>query len=592
MPYYSDELIEQVRAANDIVDVISDYVELKKQGRDYKGLCPFHGDKNPSFSVSRDKQMYYCFACHAGGNVFTFLEEYDSLTFPEAMQVLADRARITLPQEEMTPTQRRAADTRSQLREIHKEAATYYYRLLRSPEGAHAWAYFTGRGLSSETMKNFGLGYADQSGDGLYRHLKQQGYSDELLKQSGLVTIDEKHGARDRFWNRVMFPIMDEGRHVIAFGGRVMGDGQPKYVNSPETAIFTKGQQLYGLHLARRSRRPGLLLCEGYMDVIALHQAGFDNALAALGTAFTEEHAVKLRRYTQEVYLTFDSDEAGVQAALRAIPILRDAGIRARVVDMRPHKDPDEFIRALGAEAYQERIDRAESSFMFEVRILSQGYDLSDPDYRTRFTQEVSAMLLRFTSTAERENYMAAIARDYDIPMETLRSEVGQASEHAARTIGPEGSHGADRSSRASDSRARAQTNGEAQAQALLFTWMADDPAVFRAVAAQLTPADFVGERYREVAEILYEQHAQGQVMPAQIVSRYSDGETQREVAAMFQAERQPIETTEQKEKALTQVVRRILERRSRERREEGTITVEQQVEERKRLEQLRITIS
>ena len=379
MPYYSDELIEEVRSRNDIVDVIGSYVRLKKKGSTYFGLCPFHNEKTGSFSVSPNKQMYYCFGCGAGGNVFTFLMQYENFTFGEAMQSLADRVGIELPQQEMTSAQRREADRRTRLLEINKEAAKYFYTLLRSPRGQKAYQYFKKRELSDETMQKFGLGYSDQYSDDLYRYLRKKGYDDDILKDSGLITIDEVRGGHDKFWNRAMFPIMDVHNRVIGFGGRVMGDGEPKYLNSPETRIFDKSRNLYGLNIARTTRKNQLLLCEGYMDVIALHQAGFDNAVASLGTALTSGHANLLKRYTKEVYLTYDSDGAGVKAALRAIPILKEVGIVTKVINMRPYKDPDEFIKALGAEEYQKRIDEAENSFLFEIRIMQENYDMNDP---------------------------------------------------------------------------------------------------------------------------------------------------------------------------------------------------------------------
>ena len=352
MPYYSDDIIEEVRSRNDIVDVISQYVRLSKKGSTYFGLCPFHNEKTGSFSVSPNKQMYYCFGCGAGGNVFTFLMEYENFTFGEAMEALADRAGVELPKQEYTSAQRQEADKRARLLEINKEAAKYFYMLLRGERGARALSYFRKRELSDETMQKFGLGYSDQYSDDLYRYLRKKGYEDDILKESGLVSIDERRGGYDKFWNRAMFPIMDVHNKVIGFGGRVMGDGEPKYLNSPETKIFDKSRNLYGLNFARSTKKPQLLLCEGYMDVIALHQAGFDNAVASLGTALTSGHANLLKRYTKNVYLTYDSDGAGVKAALRAIPILKEVGITTKVINMKPYKDPDEFIKNLGSEAF------------------------------------------------------------------------------------------------------------------------------------------------------------------------------------------------------------------------------------------------
>ena len=324
---YSEELIEEVRLKNDVVDVISGYVNLKKKGSNYFGLCPFHNEKSASFSVTPSKQMYYCFGCGAGGNVISFIMEYENYSFMEAIQYLAERAGVELPEGEMSEESRKQDTLRAQILELNKIAAKYFYFLLRQPDGKAGYDYLVNRELSKETMQQFGLGYASKYGDDLYRYIKELGYSDEIIRQSGLVNVDEKHGMSDKFWNRVMFPIMDVNHRVIGFGGRVMGDGKPKYLNSPETKVFDKSRNLYGLNHARTSRKRNMIVCEGYMDVIALHQAGFTQAVASLGTAFTSGHANLLKRYTEEVYLTYDSDEAGTMAALRAIPILKESGL-------------------------------------------------------------------------------------------------------------------------------------------------------------------------------------------------------------------------------------------------------------------------
>lgn len=346
--------------------------------------------------------MYYCFGCGAGGNVFTFLMEYENFTFGEAMESLAERVGVELPKREYTSAQRQEADKRARLLEINKEAARYFYSLLRSERGAHALSYFKKRNLTEETMQRFGLGYSDQYSDDLYRYLRKKGYEDEILKESGLVTLDERRGGYDKFWNRAMFPIMDVHNKVIGFGGRVMGDGEPKYLNSPETRIFDKSRNLYGLNIARSTKKDQLLLCEGYMDVIALHQAGFDNAVASLGTALTSGHANLLKRYTKNVYLTYDSDGAGVKAALRAIPILKEVGINTKVINMQPYKDPDEFISALGAEEYQKRIDQAENSFLFEIRMLERNYEMNDPAGKSAFFKEAAQRLCSFRKSGAR----------------------------------------------------------------------------------------------------------------------------------------------------------------------------------------------
>ena len=553
MPYYSDELIEEVRSRNDIVDVISGYVRLQKKGSTYFGLCPFHNEKTGSFSVSPAKQMYYCFGCGAGGNVFTFLMEYENFTFPEAMQALADRAGIDLPKQELSGEAKRESDKRSRLLEINKEAGKYYYTLLRSERGAQALSYFRKRELSDATMQKFGLGYSDKYSDDLYRYLKSKGYEDEILKDSGLVGFDEKRGGHDKFWNRAMFPIMDIHNKVIGFGGRGMGDGEPKYLNSPETKIFDKSRNLYALNFARQSKRPYMLLCEGYMDVIALHQAGFDNAVASLGTSFTSGHASLLKRYTKEVYLTFDSDGAGIKAALRAIPILKEVGLSAKVINMKPYKDPDEFIKALGAEAYQERIDQAENSFMFEIRILQQDYDMKDPEGKTAFQHETAKKLAQFPEEMERNNYIEAVAEHYQMGYENLRKLVNQYGAQGGLAREPVKLKSATRE-------VKKKEDGMKQSQKLLLTWLIEDTGLFDIVKQYITPEDFTEEIYKKAAEILYAQFAEGALNPGKIVSMFQNEEEQREIAALFNARIHEIDGKQEREKALKETILRVKE--------------------------------
>ena len=424
--YYAEDVIEEVRSRNDIVSVISDYVKLQRKGSSYFGLCPFHNEKSPSFSVSPDKQMYYCFGCGAGGNVFTFIQEYENYSFPEALKFLAERAGITLPEKEYSQEERQAQDLRTRILNVNKMAAKYYYYQLRTENGRQAMEYLKNRRLSDETIRSFGLGYSNKYSTDLYLYLKKQNISDELLRESGLMNVDERNGMYDKFWNRVIFPIMDVNNRVIGFGGRVMGDGKPKYLNSPETRVFDKSRNLYGLNVARTARKKNLLVCEGYMDVISMHQAGFKNSVASLGTALTTQHASLLKRYTDEVILTYDSDGAGVKAALRAIPMLKAAGISTRVLHMDPYKDPDEFIKTLGAEAFQERIDQAENSFLFEISILERDFDMRDPEGKTGFYQAAARKLMEFEQELERENYIQAVAERYHISFDSLRKMVNR----------------------------------------------------------------------------------------------------------------------------------------------------------------------
>lgn len=552
MAYYSDELIEEVRSRNDIVDVISGYVRLTKKGSTYFGLCPFHNEKTGSFSVSPNKQMYYCFGCGAGGNVFTFLMQYENFSFPEAMEALAERAGIELPKQEMSAQAKKEADKRQILLEINKAAGKYYYMLLRSEHGKQAYEYFKKRELSDATMQKFGLGYSDKYSDDLYRYLRKLGYDDAILKESGLVSIDEVRGGHDKFWNRAMFPIMDVHNKVIGFGGRVMGDGEPKYLNSPETKVFDKSRNLYALNFARQTKKPQMLLCEGYMDVIALHQAGFDNAVASLGTAFTSGHASLLKRYTKEVYLTFDSDGAGIKAALRAIPILKEVGLTAKVINMKPYKDPDEFIKALGAEEYQKRIDAAENSFMFEIRILEQKYDMKDPEGKTAFQTEVAKKLLDFTTELERNNYMEAVADKYHMSFEALRKLVNQ--------LGTQGGLVKERTPLKSglNEKKHKKEDGMKQSQKLLLTWLIEYDNLYDKIKDIITPEDFTEDIFRKVAELLYEQKKSGAVNPAQIISLFAEEEEQREVAELFHARIHEVDSAAERDKALKETILRV----------------------------------
>lgn len=552
MAYYSDELIEEVRSRNDIVDVISGYVRLTKKGSTYFGLCPFHNEKTGSFSVSPNKQMYYCFGCGAGGNVFTFLMQYENFSFPEAMEALAERAGIELPKQEMSAQAKKEADKRQILLEINKAAGKYYYMLLRSEHGKQAYEYFKKRELSDATMQKFGLGYSDKYSDDLYRYLRKLGYDDAILKESGLVSIDEVRGGHDKFWNRAMFPIMDVHNKVIGFGGRVMGDGEPKYLNSPETKVFDKSRNLYALNFARQTKKPQMLLCEGYMDVIALHQAGFDNAVASLGTAFTSGHASLLKRYTKEVYLTFDSDGAGIKAALRAIPILKEVGLTAKVINMKPYKDPDEFIKALGAEEYQKRIDAAENSFMFEIRILEQKYDMKDPEGKTAFQTEVAKKLLDFTAELERNNYMEALADKYHMSFEALRNLVNQ--------LGTQGGLVKERTPLKSglNEKKHKKEDGMKQSQKLLLTWLIEYDNLYDKIKDIITPEDFTEDIFRKVAELLYEQKKSGTVNPAQIISLFAEEEEQREVAELFHARIHEVDSAAERDKALKETILRV----------------------------------
>lgn len=557
--YYPDEVIEEVRSSNNIVDIIGGYVRLQKKGSSYFGLCPFHNEKSPSFSVSPNKQMYYCFGCGAGGNVFTFIMEYENQTFPEAVKILADRAGIALPKAELTEEQKRERNKRQLLLEINKTAANYFYYQLNGDQGQQAREYLENRRLSKETQIHFGLGYASKYSNDLYLYLKKKGYQDQILKETGLLTYDEKRGAHDKFWNRVMFPIMDVNNRVIGFGGRVMGDGTPKYLNSPETMLFDKSRNLYGLNYARTSRKPYMIICEGYMDVIAMHQAGFTNAVASLGTAFTAQHSVLLKRYTQEVRLAYDSDGAGQKAALRAIPILKSAGINVRVIHMDPYKDPDEFIKNLGTEAFQERIDAAESSFMFEISVLEKNYKQSDPEGRASFMKAMARRLLEFPQELERNIYIDAIAGRYGIASEELKRMVNSFGASMSREQVEAAIYQQQEREEMPAKKRVEKEDSVLTAQKFFLTWLIEEPSIYDKTKDYINEDDFVEPLYHHVAALVFEElRATGQVMPARILNQFEDVEEQKTAASLFNTRLKTDDDPAVREKALNETVKRI----------------------------------
>ncbi|HIX72914.1 MAG: DNA primase [Clostridiales bacterium] len=554
---YEEDVIEEVREKNDIVDVISQYVSLKKKGSSYFGLCPFHNEKSPSFSVSREKQMYYCFGCGQGGNVYTFLMEYNRLSFVEALKELAQRAGVELPEGEQTPEERRQADERTTLKEMNKKAAVYFHYLLKSARGERAMAYLRGRGISDEMIRRFGLGYADIYRDDLYQYLKKQGYSDHQMKESSLVTIDSAKGSYDKFFNRVMFPIMDVNQRVIGFGGRVMGDGEPKYLNSRETILFDKGRNLYGLNYAKRTRESAIILCEGYMDVISLHQAGFTNAVAPLGTAFTPNQAMLLKRYTDEVILSFDSDGAGVKAALRALPILRENGLRGRVLSMKPYKDPDELIKNEGAEGYRKRLKESEAGRMFEMLTLYRQYDQKDPESRTECIRAIAKKLAEIEEPVERNTYLDAAANRFMIVRKDLADLVNRYG------MGYQIQKANEQYKKEPESQEKKQERREqshTKPQRILITWLTEHPEIYPYIRSYVSADDFLNPLYHSVAIMLFEQLDQGQaVNPARIVNQFTEVEEQKEVAALFNAHLRYETSPEDRDKALTDVVKKIL---------------------------------
>jgi len=497
--------------------------------------------------------MYHCFGCGVGGNVLTFVMDYENCTFVEAMEILAKRAGMELPQAEITPGMKAEHDKRQILLNIHRDAAIYYVYALRSPEGKIGYDYLKRRELSDETIKNFGLGYSSQNAKSLYNYLKQKGYADADIKDSGLVTFKE-NGAYDKFWNRVMYPIMDTNNRVIAFGGRVMGDGEPKYLNSPETKIFDKSRNLYGLNVARRTKEKFFLVCEGYMDVISMHQAGFTNAVASLGTAFTSQHGMIIKRYTDEAILCYDNDGAGRKAILRAVPILKEAGLRIKVLDLSPYKDPDEFMKNLGADEFRKRIQNAKNAFLFQIACMKEEYDFSDPEDKANFFNETAKKIAEFPDEIERNSYTEAVAKVYGIDYHTLKSKVSLIGNQVGIAKKDENEW----KPKSTVSSAKPKDFGKKEAEKMVLTFLSEQPEMFGKLKTVLMPNDFSDELMQRVAGSLYRDFEKNVVNIGGIINEYISDERYQEVTAILSSDFMSDAAEEERAKAFNEAVFRI----------------------------------
>ena len=424
MARYSDEIINEVRQSNDIVDVISQYIHLKRSGRNFFGLCPFHNEKSPSFSVSPEKQIFHCFGCGVGGNVLTFLTRIEGIGFIDALQMLAERANIQLPSVNNNEDSKRE-ELKAKVFKVYEYAAEHYHQNLYKPQAKIAQEYVKKRKLTNQTLKSFKIGFSGKF-DELYKELKKQGFEEQEILESGLVNKNAKGTYIDRYRNRLMFPICDVRNRVIAFGGRVLDDSKPKYINSPENIIYSKGRNLFGLNVAKKGNIKTLLIVEGYMDVISLHQRGITNVVAPLGTALTEQQGWLLRRNTEKIILSFDSDEAGLKAKLRAVDILQNMGFDIRIMQMEGAKDPDEYIIKYGNARFNNLIEKAISVIEFKVKILKKDLDLNSVNDKIKFLNKVAKLVAQVPNNMEKEIYIDRISKEYQISKEALYAEVNK----------------------------------------------------------------------------------------------------------------------------------------------------------------------
>ena len=591
---YPREVIDEVRLQNDIVEVISQYVPLKQKGSTHWGLCPFHNEKTASFSVSSEKQFYYCFGCGAAGNVFSFLMEMDGLDFPEAMKKLAERAHIDLPEPERSAQVIAAEQAKQRLFDIHTTAGRYFYDCLQDSQGEQARAYLTKRQMDPRMARKFGIGYSPDSYDALFRHLKEKGFTVSDILKSGLV-LENKDGKgyHDRFRGRLMFPIFDVQGRVVGFGGRILAKGEPKYLNSPETILFSKSRNLYGLNFAKAAKKRELILVEGYMDMLSIYQAGFHNVVASLGTAFNQEHARTLKRFADDVILLYDSDEAGTNAALRAIPVLVKNGFRVKVTQVPDGKDPDEFIKAKGAAEFSKLLINAVHYISFEIACIQRKYNLKNPEHRVRFATEAAEILSKLDSEIERNVYLGEVSRVTGVEEEAIRSEIRKLMQKEDEAFQKEAEKQRQQNFRNYTAEGRKVEKGLIEAQRNLLYYSAQHQGVHETLRKILAEDDFTEDVFRRAFHHIGELwSSSGHVFPADLVSRFEETKEQKMATEIF-AVQLPTENEADMEKAINEQVR-LLKRTKIDHLTATATTVEEiqeMVEARRKLDSLYITI-
>ena len=579
MARYSEEILNEVRQSNDIVDVISQYVHLKRSGRNYFGLCPFHNEKSPSFSVSPDKQIFHCFGCGVGGNVITFVSQIEGLNFVETVQMLAERANIQLPTlQNNGDTQREIL--KDKVYKVNEFTAEYYHQNLYKPQAKMAQEYVKKRQLTNETLKSFRIGFSGKF-DELYQELKKQGFQEQEILESGLVNKNERGQYIDRYRNRLMFPICDARGRVIAFGGRVLDDSKPKYINSPENIVYSKGRHLFGLNVAKKGDTKKILIVEGYMDVISLHQRGITNVVASLGTALTEQQGWLLRKNSEQIILSFDSDEAGIKAKLRSIEILQNMGCDLRVLQLEGAKDPDEYILKYGNMRFQNAVDKAFSVVEFKVKILKKELDLDSTNDKIKFLNEIAKLISKIDNTMEREVYIEKIAKEYDISKEAIYAEVNKLT------------YKNDKSEKILERPKPVITHKKVEVQevspiikrrenTIISILLSGDLSVFEIIKQNIKAEDFQDGINREIAKKLYEEFEKGNSNINGIIDNLS--QEQQNQITMIMAEDYEIEDLE---KAIDDIIQAYKRDKLNNRKLEVLELLEQtsNVEEKKELE-------
>lgn len=534
---YSQDIIEEIRVQNDIIEVISDYIPLKQKGNSYFGLCPFHHEVTPSFSVSPDKQFYYCFGCGAAGNVYSFLMKMDNCDFPEAIKILAQRANIQLPEAQYSQEEKELENLKKRLYEIHKEAGRFYYSKLHSKEGERALNYIVERGVLPNIQRKFGIGYSPKDWDSLFKYLLNKGFTTNELLKSGLISESKtKAGVyNDKFINRIMFPIIDLKGQIVAFGGRILQKGEPKYLNSPETIIFHKSRTMFGLNFAKAAKKREIIIVEGYMDMISIYQAGFHNVAASLGTSFNSEHAKTLKKLVDSVILLYDSDEAGTNAALRAIPVLVSNGFNVKVLQVPDGKDPDEFIKQNGARKFGELLFNAVSYITFQINILRKGYNLNNLEHKIKFTTEVSKLLSKLESDIERDVYILQISKETGIEEKSIKNEILKLKEIEEFKFAKEAEQKRKKIYTSLNSTKENNQKGIIEAQKYILYICSTSNSLYKKIKDYINIDEYIMEVYRKIAKIIYNFNDIGhKIFPAEIINYFELAEEQQTAAEIF----------------------------------------------------------
>lgn len=548
--YYSQDVLEEVRTGNDVIDIISQYTQLKQKGNSYFGLCPFHKENTPSFSVSPDKQLFHCFGCGASGNVYSFIMQIENFDFVDAVKFLADKINYTLPEAEYSQENKKNNELKSDLYEIHKKSARYYYNILNGDDGIRARKYLDNRNINLNIRRKYGLGFSSFTKDNLFKFLLNEGYDLETILKSGLVLKNKKGEYYDRFFNRIMFPIIDIQGRIIGFGGRIIKNGEPKYLNSPDTVIFNKSQNLYSMNFARLSKYKEFIIVEGYMDVLSLYQAGFHNVVASLGTAFNDEHIKTLKKYAQSVILLFDSDEAGEKAVLRAIPILNKHGIKTKVLQVTDAKDPDEFIKKFGSEAFNELLKKSKNNILFQVDCIKKQYDINNIEQRIMFVNNVSKLISSIDNAVERDVYTKEIAKYTNISLEAINKEIYKISNNEKININ---------NKKYKKGKYEIDKKGIDEAIKSIINIISSNYFIFKSVNNFIKPHEFIEPLYIKLIDIIYNLYEKGNnIYPAEIINYFTNTEEQKMVTNILISQENNFENKSDLEKALNDEIKTI----------------------------------